>query len=223
VNCSVAVAVTDQMGTSCVRDEQRSPWASHASDGTLVGMQSSRDPRRRPERRKPEEAELPYQVELSTHRTRGPDPAWRLRVHARLRARALDLRLADGANPLASPALALRAQQLTDLATRRRLAARIEAIVSCSDAPDRCCRHEADLPFDMDAVRAAHSDLCALVGRLRDPQTVAERGVAMTSILLRDGSGPLYRPGRKRCVPGSGIASLPLRYCVRMALLCLDP
>jgi hypothetical protein len=63
------------------------------------------------------------------------------------------------------------------------------------------------------AIRAAEADLRALAARLRDPGPAHERGVAMASVLLRDGCGPLY----------DGAAPLPLRYCVRMALLCLEP
>jgi hypothetical protein len=181
-------------------------------------MQSRRDQRHRPA-----EAELEHRAELSMGRTHGPEPSWRLRARVRLTKGALDLRLANGANPLASPALGERARQLTQPPERRRLAAGIEAIVRWSEEPSGRWRHEADMPFDIDAIRPAHSDLCAVVARLRDPQQVAEHGVAMLSVLLRDGAGPLYRPGRRRRVHRSGIASLPLRYCVRMALLCLDP
>jgi hypothetical protein len=85
-------------------------------------------------------------------------------------------------------------------------------IVRCAQETARRSRFDADVPLDIAAVRAAHSDLCALADRLLDHQTVAERGVAMTSVLLRDGCGPIY----------NRYASLPLRYCVRMALLCLD-
>jgi hypothetical protein len=157
------------------------------------------------------EAHLSHQVELPTHDLGTPEPSWWLQVRVRFSADASERRLADGANPLASPQLALRARQLVDRRTRRSLAFRIKMIVRSAEetVPDP----QAAVLYDLAAVRAAADDLCALADGLLDRRTVAERGVAMTSMLLRDGYGPIYNPS----------APLPLRYCVRMALLCLDP
>jgi hypothetical protein len=157
------------------------------------------------------EAELAHRVELPTHDLRSPEPSRRLQLRVRFSADALERRLADGANPLASPQLALRARQLVDRRTRRRLAFSIKTIVR--SAEEAVPRPQVAVSYDLVAVRAARTDMCALADRLLEPQTVAERGVAMTSMLLRDGCGPIYNPN----------AALPLRYCVRMALLCLDP
>jgi hypothetical protein len=153
----------------------------------------------------------PAHLVESTPQMRVAEPSWRLRVRVRFSADALERRLADGANPLASPALALRARQLVDRRTRRGLAFSIKMIVRSAQetTPDP----QAAVLYDIAAVRACQDDLCALADRLLDHDTVAERGVAMTSMLLRDGYGPLYNPN----------APLPLRYCARMALLCLDP
>jgi hypothetical protein len=128
-----------------------------------------------------------------------------------LTAGRLDERLADGASPLATPALTLRARQLVDRRTRETLASSIRMLVDSAEAS--VPHTQAAVLYDLGAVRAARSDLCALADRLLDRHTVAERGVAMTSTLLRDGCGPIYNPN----------APLPLRYCVRIALLCLDP
>jgi hypothetical protein len=137
--------------------------------------------------------------------------ALRLRVWAR--SAALDARLAEGANPLGDEALALRARQLVEPATRHRLAFAVESVVRAAHAPVTLERARQAARLNAEAVRAASDDLCALATRLRDARPVSEHGVAMTSVLLRDGCGPLY----------DADAPLPLSYCVRMALLCLDP
>jgi hypothetical protein len=158
-------------------------------------------------------ADFAHEVELFTHHMRAPQPSWRLRVRVRCSAGALERRLADGANPLASPTLALRARQLLDRRTRRSLARSINVLVRSAQETRRRARFRTGVAVDAAAVQAADSDLRALAERLLDDQPVAERGVAMASVLLRDGCGPVYDPN----------APLPLRYCVRMALLCLDP
>jgi hypothetical protein len=125
----------------------------------------------------------------------------------------LDARLADGANPLADRSLCLRARQLLERPLRHRLAFTIDTIVRDAHAPLTLERARQAARLNAGAICAAEPDLRALAARLRDPGTVDERGMAMTSVLLRDGCGPLY----DRSAP------LPLTYCVRMALLCLDP
>ena len=163
-------------------------------------------------RRQPLKSELTIEVEHFTQHLREPDPPWWLRACVRMHAHALDRRLADGANPLGSPRLALRARQLTDPQARRKLAIDIDVIlIGEYEMARRPHLMRQPLPFDMAAVRTALDDLRALGDRLRDPRPVSERGVAMTIVLLRDGSGPLY----------DADAPLPLRYCVRMALLSL--
>jgi hypothetical protein len=136
-----------------------------------------------------------------------------LRMRVRLRAATLDARLADGANPLADRSLCLRARQLLERPLRHRLAFTIDTIVRDAHAPLTLERARQAARLNAGAICAAEPDLRALAARLRDPGTVDERGMAMTSVLLRDGCGPLY----DRSAP------LPLTYCVRMALLCLDP
>jgi hypothetical protein len=155
--------------------------------------------------------QLGAEVERFTQDLRPPAPSWDLRLRVRLNARALDSRLADGANPLADPRLALRAQQLTRGKTRARFAATLERIAVLLDATGaRSVLQPAAL--NVDAVRTNRTELLRLAKRLRDDRTVCERGVAMVSMLLRDGGSPLYEHH----------ADLPLSYCTRMALLSLD-
>jgi hypothetical protein len=111
------------------------------------------------------------------------------RLEARVRAHDLDRRLADGVPPERSAALTLRARRLVDRAFGTMLARRLREIV-----------REAVLrrvPRAQVAVRlAAVADLTAefdeLARRLVAPRPSAVRGVAQISVLLSEGSGPLY-------------------------------
>jgi hypothetical protein len=152
-------------------------------------------------------------IEQLAREGRQPRAPLGLRMLVRLRATSLDARLADGANPLADRSLGLRARQLQDRAMRHRLAFAIDTILRDAYAPTTLARTRRAAPLNAGTIRAAEPDLRALAARLRDPGPVVERGVAMTSVLLRDGNGPLFDRD----------ATLPLTYCVRMALLCLDP
>jgi hypothetical protein len=152
-------------------------------------------------------------IEQLAREGREPRAPLALRVRVRVRAATLDARLADGANPLADRALGLRARQLLDPPMRHRLAFAIDTVLRDAHGPMTLERARQAARLNAGAIRAAEADLRALAARLRDPGPVAERGVAMTSVLLRDGNGPLFDRD----------ATLPLTYCVRMALLCLDP
>jgi hypothetical protein len=111
------------------------------------------------------------------------------RLEARVQAHDLDRRLADGVPPERSAALTLRARRLVDRAFGTMLARRLREIV-----------REAVLrrvPRAQVAVRlAAVADLTAefddLARRLVAPRPSAVRGVAQISVLLSEGSGPLY-------------------------------
>jgi hypothetical protein len=140
--------------------------------------------------------------------------AVRLRLRLRRRAATLDRMLAEGANPLGDPLLGARAAQLAGRRTRDTLAAAIEQIVRNPRAPLPLIRSTGRVArSDEQAVRATEADLRALAARLRDPRPVDGRGVALTSVLLHDPHSPLY--DSRSC--------LPLRYCVRMARLSLQP
>jgi hypothetical protein len=111
------------------------------------------------------------------------------RVEARVRTHHLDRQLADGVPPERSAALSLRARRLVEPGFERVLGRRLHEIV-----------REAVLrrvPRAQVAVRlAAVADLTAefdeLARRLLAPRPAAVRGIAQISVLLREGSGPLY-------------------------------
>ena len=131
-----------------------------------------------------------------------------LRARVALHADRLVEDLARGADPTASAALGLRAQQL--LRGRARLADRVERVLD--HARTRSVAFTAAAPVRRAEVRDCAEDLLALAARLRDGRAVDVQGVAMTAQLLRDGASPLYTPGVQS-----------LRHSVRAARLALDP
>lgn len=115
----------------------------------------------------------------------------RLRCLTWLRASSLDTLLAAGADPVESDALSLRAGQLSSKRSRARLTSALERAAELADrqpAPPSLSK-----PLIRRAeVRACRSLLMDLVERLHDDHPMSVRGLAMTSMLVRDGASPLY-------------------------------
>jgi hypothetical protein len=120
---------------------------------------------------------------------------WHLLLHGRvwLLHRALDDRLAHGADPAASAALRLRAHQLTAVRARSRIADALERAVRAAEEPSGGL--SAAVPVGRRQVDAARWQLVALVERLRAPRPVWAQGVAMVLQLLVDAASPLYQDG----------------------------
>jgi len=112
---------------------------------------------------------------------------------ARLRAPALDRRLAKGADPGADPVLVARAAQLAGRRARQRTAAGWERAIE--DATGGRHAFSPAVPVRAEQLRAALPELLAMIGRLRDDLPVWPGGVARARRLLTDGGGPLYDPG----------------------------
>ncbi len=137
-------------------------------------------------------------------------PTLRDRMSARWRPRRLDRALADGAPPEASPALALRARRLTELARRRSLAGALRRIVR--EAPDGPGPSHGPIRPDRNGVEGARDELTALADGLTDPRPVAAHGVAQAWLLVTDGTGPLYNPcSRASLRAGAARAARELR------------
>lgn len=145
-------------------------------------------------------------------------PPFSLRVRARWcsrvrpawivwwRAARLDRELAAGASPRASALLALRAQRITGRRSRRRLADGLARAIR--DAQATTPGFSAAVRPHRREVLAARTVLATLDRRLRAPEPVTARGVALLRVLLTEGTSPLYRPGE----PGvSGASSAPLQ------------
>jgi hypothetical protein len=111
------------------------------------------------------------------------------RLIARWRSSALDRGLAAGAPPDGSGALLVRARALLEPGTRRAFGRSLLRIAGQSwRAPSIGGR----VPVHRDAVADARGDLELLARRLLGDGPVAVRGVAQASMLLTDGSGPIF-------------------------------
>jgi len=133
----------------------------------------------------------------------------RVMVHAR--GFSLDAALASGTSPEASTRLALRAQQLVRMRSRRDLARGIQRILASSVRPDASRWPPA--PVCRDRVRVSAAEFQALADRLLSPAPLPARGVARARVLLCDAGGPLYR---RSCADD-------LRARVSEAVRSLDP
>jgi hypothetical protein len=113
-----------------------------------------------------------------------------LRARVLLHAGRLDTALAAGADPSASPELALRASRLTSARHRRALAGRIEEVIRLAEQPGP--RLSAAPPLAKRDVRDARAALLDLSQMLRGGEPIAPAGVVLAQRLLSDGAGPLY-------------------------------
>ncbi len=114
------------------------------------------------------------------------------RLEAHVLADRLDGVLAAGLQPESDVLLALRAQRLACESTRRYLAASLRRLVSAS-TPTQHDPRPLGVMAVLPRVAATRADFESLIDRLLTPAPVSAQGVALVHILLRDGSGPLYR------------------------------
>jgi len=134
------------------------------------------------------------------------------RLAARLHRTRLDHDLAAGACADATPELALRSQTLVRPAERRALARAVLRLLSEANRPTpRLFRSGS--PIRREKLSAATIELASLADRLLAPVPVSAGGVAHVSVLLSDGSGPLFHPGDPE----------ELRRQLRVAINALDP
>jgi hypothetical protein len=123
---------------------------------------------------------------------RGRGRRIRLALVARWRAGELDRQLAAGADPDAAALLAIRGRRLTSRGHRARVAAGLAR--AAEDAVAIPHAFSAAVRPDAREVAAARVVLATLDRRLRAPEPVSARGVALLESLLTDGTSPLYRP-----------------------------
>jgi hypothetical protein len=135
-----------------------------------------------------------------------------LRAVVAARRRSLTRRLACGEDPATSPALALRARQLTGGRARQGLGRSLRHVVldACHPTPGR----PAFGLIRRGAVLDAEVAIDLLVKRLRSPVPVSAEGAAMVERMLSDSAwSPLYSPAG----PGA------LRWLVVVATAALEP
>lgn len=111
------------------------------------------------------------------------------RLLTRLFGTSLDRRLATGAAPESGRLLAIRAQQIVALRSRRELARHWEHLLAMAERPPRA---GAPAPLCRDRILAAGNDVRDLAARLRAPLPVPATGVAAARALLTDATGPVY-------------------------------
>jgi len=117
-------------------------------------------------------------------------PSVLLRLRVFTRRRALDIELANGADPTTNLALALRARQLVARTTRDMFAFSLEALVREAARPP--LSHGMAISLPRREITAARPTLLGLAAALRAERPVYARGMALVSWLLTDGAGPAY-------------------------------
>lgn len=117
-----------------------------------------------------------------------PSPTLRFRV--RLRRHKLDRQLATGANPNATDELRERARQLVAEESRRSIAASLRRFLV--DASSRPRAFSSRVPIARDAICESRWDIEGIIERLDTPNYLCPQGVAQLSLLLREGTSPLF-------------------------------
>jgi hypothetical protein len=110
-------------------------------------------------------------------------------TRVRLHAHRLDAEIAEGADPMTTSERAARAAQLLKPRMRHALAVGLRRAVL--DARRTACVRSSAVHVARSAVCACAPSLLELAAELGDPG-VRPRGIAMTRLLLSDGTGPLY-------------------------------
>jgi hypothetical protein len=136
----------------------------------------------------------------------------RRRLEAVLLADRLDHSLARGAVPETDVLLALRAERLASAHTRNELARSVGRLLRVAGEPQRGLTRVPAMAV-LERVRESHDALEELVDHLLAPVPVSAHGVALVRLLLRDGSGPLFRYESRDDLTSQ----------VRRAIAALDP
>ena len=115
---------------------------------------------------------------------------------ARAYAPSLDSQLAAGWPPGTSRLLATRAQEITSPAGRAELVRGWGHLLRRARQP--AVPRTPRAPLCRDRITAAEGDLRTMLAVLACPLPISARGAAMASVLLGDGTGPLYNPHSTR-------------------------
>jgi hypothetical protein len=133
------------------------------------------------------------------------------RLLASLFGHVLDRQLAAGCSPESGQLRAARAERLVSTPERRRLLRDWEKVVDEAFTSPRARNPHA--PVGRERIVDAMEDVRTMLAALSTPFPVSARGVAMASLMLSDGTGPLYN---KAC-------AVPLSTALRRVTAELDP
>jgi len=115
------------------------------------------------------------------------------RIRVALRPNELDSVLAAGVDPADDPALALRAERLAQPATREAIASTLQNLLDAAEEPPSAWHHgDPRPPLRRGAVLTARPILEVLMERLRSPDRLPIRGIALAAQLAWDSSSPVY-------------------------------
>jgi hypothetical protein len=129
-----------------------------------------------------------------------------LRLSVMLRRRGLDRQLAAGIDPASSADLNLRAWQLVQPSSRRRVAKGLRRAVGNSQSR-RLNQMSSVVPISRQAANEWSQGLLGVADAIERSDRVSAYGVALALELLTDGTGPLYDPGAEHLL-GSAIWSI---------------
>ncbi len=115
-----------------------------------------------------------------------------VRIWTRALRHKLDRELAAGADPNADALLQERARQLLTEESRRSLAARLRRLMEDADCQPR--PFSSRVPIARQAIRDSRWDLEEIVERLTTPTYLCPQGIARLSLLLAEGTSPLFGP-----------------------------
>lgn len=120
-------------------------------------------------------------------------PPWSVRLRAQFFAARYDRQIENGISPEPGTPLAVHRMRLTSPRERDDLANSLRLAVQ-----DACfsSHFNARAPIRSDAVHGCVDLIYSVCDRLAEPSPVRARGMARLRILLADGRGPLYWPGR---------------------------
>jgi hypothetical protein len=122
-----------------------------------------------------------------------------LRLKVFVTRRGLDRQIAAGRACESSPALSLRARQLTGWRSRQELARNLRRVVDYVERR-RSPGVISTVMIEPAAVRAGRQAILGLARRLEGPAPVSASGVVLSAALLTDGRSPLFNPHSKRTV-----------------------
>ena len=120
-------------------------------------------------------------------------PSWHVRMRVRLRRHELDRDIARGAAVTSSPAMAVRARELSSEHGRREIADSLANILEAVVEDPEC-----HLTRDRVAVAAAYRDVLTLIALLCSDLELDVRGIARARLLIDNRTSPLFRavPGK---------------------------